>query len=178
MCAEPTNPAPATPEPTSPEAPAGEEVSLRDELQQLQTEVTELRGKLVRWQAELHNVQRRADKEMQEIRQRTNADFAGDFMPLLDQFDMAMSALPQDGSAQSMLDGIKIMKNEFAKIMLKRGVESFDPTGQPFDPHQHEAVMMVPHQEGVAPMTIVQTFTVGYTCGGRVIRPAKVKVAS
>ena len=61
-------------------------------------------------------------------------------------------------------------------IALIRGIDSFDPTGKPFDPHQHEAVMQEPSDKA-APMTVLQTFQRGYKIGDRVIRPAKVKVS-
>jgi molecular chaperone GrpE len=139
------------------------------------SEIAELKGKLIRWQADFQNFQRRAAREVLEARQNADADFAKSMLQVLDHFDMALSVDPDKVDAKSLLGGVKITYDELRKVLAKRGIESFDPTGQPFDPHMHEAIMQ---EESDQPsMTVTQTFQQGYKLGERVLRPAKVKVS-
>ena len=141
-----------------------------------QKEISELKGKLIRWQAELQNVQRRAAREVLDARQNADADFAKAMLGVLDHFDMALSVDPEKVDTKSLLNGVKITYDELRKILTNRGIEAFDPTNQPFDPHYHEAVMQEPSKDH-PPMTVTQTFQQGYKLGDRVLRPAKVKVS-
>ena len=113
---------------------------------------------------------------MLESRQNADADFAKSLLQVLDHFDMALSVDPTKVDARSLLDGVKITYDELRKTLTSRGIESYDPTGKPFDPHMHEAVMQEPSDK-FPPMTVTQTFQQGYKIGDRVLRPAKVKVS-
>jgi molecular chaperone GrpE len=139
-------------------------------------EIADLKSKLVRWQADFQNLQRRAAIEVRESRQNADADFAKSMLSVLDHFDMALSVDPTKTDSKSILDGVKITYDELKKILANRGIESFDPTGKPFDPHQHEAVMQEPSDKH-PPMTVTQTFQQGYKLDDRILRPAKVKVS-
>jgi len=141
-----------------------------------QREIADLKGKLIRWQADLQNVQRRAAREVLEARQNADADFAKAMLNVLDHFDMALNVDPSKVDAKSLLDGVKITYDELKKVLANRGIEGYDPTGKPFDPHQHEAVMQEASDK-YPPMTVTQTFQQGYKLGDRVLRPAKVKVS-
>ena len=97
-------------------------------------------------------------------------------LQVVDHFDMALSVDPTKTDPKALLDGVKITYDELRKVLANRGIESFDHTGQPFDPHHHEAVMQEPSDKH-PPMTVTQTFQYGYKIGDRVLRPAKVKVS-
>ena len=71
---------------------------------------------------------------------------------------------------------MKITYDELKKILQNRGIEAYEATGKPFDPHQHEAVMQEASDKH-PPMTVTQTFQQGYKMGDRILRPAKVKVS-
>ena len=147
-----------------------------DALSIAQRETADLKSKLVRWQADFQNLQRRAAREVLEARQNADADFAKSMLNVLDHFDAALSVDPTKVDAKGLLDGIKITYDELKKVLANRGIEAFDPTGQPFDPHQHEAVMQEASSTH-APMMVIQTFQPGYKIGERILRPAKVKVS-
>ncbi len=139
-------------------------------------EIAELNTKLARWQADFQNLQRRTAREVLDARQNADASFAKSMLQVLDHFDMALAVDPAKIDATALLNGVKITYDELKKVLAARGIESFDPTGETFDPHLHEAVM----QEAAAnttPMTIIQTFQAGYKIGDRILRPAKVKVS-
>ena len=97
-------------------------------------------------------------------------------LQVVDHFDMALTVDPAKVDPKTLLDGVKITYDELRKVLANRGIESFDPTGKPFDPHQHEAVMQEASDKQ-PPMTVMQTFQRGYKIGERVLRPAKVKVS-
>lgn len=156
---------------------AGDDAAeLAAELDKAQAEAADLRGKLARWQADYQNLQRRSAKEILEARQNADADFARSMLTVLDHFDMALNIDPSKTDAATLLNGMKITFDELKKVLAQRGIEPFDPTGQPFDPHQHEAIMQEP-AEDKPPMTVLQTFQPGYRIADRILRPAKVKVS-
>jgi len=151
------------------------EGSAPDPFELAKTEIGDLRNKVVRWQAEFQNLQRRSAREILEVRQRTEADFAKGFIDVLDQFDLAISH-SATADAATLLNGIKMTYDVFKKVLNAKGIESYDPTGQPFDPHQHEAIMQ--DASGASPPnTVTQTFQVGWRSGDIILRPAKVKVS-
>ena len=139
-------------------------------------ENADLKAKLIRWQADFQNLQRRAAREILDAKQNADADFAKSLLTVLDHFDMALSVDPTKVDAKTVLDGVKIIYDELRKVLANRGIESFDPTNQPFDPHQHEAIMHEPSDEH-APMIVTQTFQPGYRIADRILRHAKVKVS-
>ena len=139
-------------------------------------EIADLKAKLIRWQADLQNVQRRAAREVLDARQNADADFAKAMLQVLDHFDMALNVDLAKVDAKSLLDGVKITYDELRKVLANRGIETYDPTGKPFDPHLHEAIMQEASDK-YPPMTVTQTFQQGYKIGDRVLRPAKVKVS-
>ncbi len=142
-----------------------------------QREINELRSTLARWQADYENLRRRSAKELLEARQAAEADFAKTLLSVLDHFEMALTVDPRQVDAKSILDGVKITYDELIKILQKRGIESFDPTGKPFDPFRHEAISTEPSDK-VPPSTVLQTLQRGYRCGDRLLRSAKVKVSA
>lgn len=145
-------------------------------LAEVQRENSELKAKLIRWQADLQNVQRRAAREVLDARMNADADFGKAMLHVLDHFDMAIGVDPAKVDSRTVLDGVRITYDELKKVLANRGIESYDATGKPFDPHQHEAVMQE-EVEGTKPMMVVQTFQQGYKIGDRILRPAKVKVS-
>jgi molecular chaperone GrpE len=139
-------------------------------------EIADLKTKLARWQADFSNLQRRAAQEVLFSKQNADADFAKSLLTVLDHFDMALSVDPTKVDSATVLSGVKITYDELKKTLATRGIESFDATGQAFDPHKHEAIMQE-EDASKKPMTVLQTFQAGYKIGDRILRPAKVKVS-
>ncbi len=139
-------------------------------------EAEDLRQKLLRWQAYFENLRRRSAREALDSRQNAEGDFARDMLDVLDHFEMALSVDPAKTDSATLLQGVKITYDELKKVLARRGIQSFDPTGQPFDPNLHEAIA----RENTAekpPMTVLQTFSKGNKSGDRVLRSARVKVS-
>jgi len=138
--------------------------------------IADLKAKVIRWQADFSNLQRRSALEVLAAKQNADADFAKAMLQVLDHFDMALSVDPEKVDAKTLLQGVKITHEELKKVLQNRGIESYDPKGKAFDPHLHEAIAQDTSGEH-PPMTITQTFQLGYKIGDRILRPAKVKVS-
>ncbi len=164
----------------SPETAVPTPVEIVDESKGMDTalaEVEDLRQRLIRWQADYENLRRRSAREMLESRTLAIGDFARDMLEVLDHFESALSVDPGKTDTASVLQGMKITYDELKKILVKRGIESFDPQGQPFDPNVQEAISQQVDAQ-VPPMTVLQTLQRGYRMGERILRPAKVKVSA
>ncbi len=139
-------------------------------------EANDLRERLMRWQADFDNLRRRSSGEILETRRNVEGAFAKDMLDVLDHFETALAVDPAKTDAATLLQGVKITYDELKKVFQRRGIESFDPTGQPFDPNRHEAIAREVNT-ALEPMTVVQTFQRGYVLGDKILRPAKVKVS-
>lgn len=140
-------------------------------------EVDDLRQRLIRWQADYENLRRRSAREVLESRSLAIGDFARDMLEVLDHFESALGVDPAKTDTAAVVQGIKITYDELKKVLVKRGIESFDPLGQLFDPNVQEAIAQEARAD-VPPMTVLQTLQRGYRLGDRLLRPAKVKVSA
>jgi molecular chaperone GrpE len=146
--------------------------------------VEELKGELddainarQRALADFANYQRRAVENESRATKRGTVNVVRSILPALDHFDLALNQDPSTTSAEKLISGVKIVRDELAKALEQQGVITIRPRpGDEFDPQQHEAMM---HQqaEGVAPGSVVSVLQPGYAMGEMVIRPAKVIVA-
>jgi molecular chaperone GrpE len=96
-------------------------------------------------------------------------------IPIVDGFEHALAA-HREAEYENYRKGFELIYKQLMDNLSKLGVERIDPAGQPFDPHQHQAVdraESVDHADG----TVLQVFQPGYVFGGRVLRPAMVRVA-
>ena len=147
-----------------------------DELTQLRRECNELRDKNLRAVAEMQNQQRRAQREKDEALKYAESSFAKELLVVLDGLERARDAATQSGQSGPVVDGVRIVYEQFLKILADHGIQPVDATGQPFNPDVHEAVMQQP-SPGQSAGTVVQQLARGYQMHGRVLRTAKVIVA-
>ena len=147
-----------------------------DEITQLRREVQELRDKNLRIVAEMQNQQRRAQREKDEALKYAESSFAKELLVVLDGLERARDAATQSGQSGPVVDGVRIVYEQFLKILADRGIQPVDATGQPFNPDVHEAVMQQPSADH-APGTVMQQLARGYQMYGRVLRTAKVIVS-
>jgi molecular chaperone GrpE len=165
-----------TAEAASPGAPAPEE-----RIAELEGQIADLTDRLLRAHAEMDNVRKRAEREKIDTAKYAISKFATDIVTVGDNFARAASAVPpgaadNDPALKALLDGVTMMEREFLNVLDRHGVKRMDPTGQPFNPHLHEAVMEQQNAD-VPSGTVVQVFQAGYTLEDRVLRPAMVVVA-
>jgi molecular chaperone GrpE len=129
--------------------------------------------------AELDNVRKRARRDVELANARGVARLARELLPSLDNLDRALaSAEVEEGDADHHLTkGIRLVQAELLGAFERAGIEPFSPVGEPFDPHQHEAVAQQP-VEGVESGVVAEVYQPGYRYKEEVLRAAKVVVAA
>ncbi len=151
---------------------------LQAQVDTLNAERASLYDKLLRRQAEFENYRKRVERERGELYQHGRDDVLLQFLPVVDNFERALSSLEtSEGDAEALRHGVELIHKQFKDALSKFGLEAVEAVGKTFDPHVHEAVTTEAtdkHKEN----TVIQEFQRGYRIGDRLLRPAKVKVAS
>lgn len=146
----------------------------RAEIEALQKELAELQP---RAQAEIQNIRRRAELDVEKAHKFGLEKFANELLPVVDSLERAIDASQgDDEQIRAIREGVEMTLNMFLSSMAKFNVEQVDPEGQPFNPEHHQAMSLVP-AEGVDPNTVVAVVQKGYLLSGRLMRPAMVMVA-
>lgn len=173
--AEEAGEAEETAEPAEP--PQDPVTQLQAQIDALTAEKASLYDKLLRRQAEFENYRKRVERERGELYQHGRDDVLLQFLPVVDNFERALSSLEtSEGDAEALRHGVELIHKQFKDALSKFGLEAVEAVGQTFDPNVHEAVTTEAtdkHKEN----TVIQEFQRGYRIGDRLLRPAKVKVA-
>lgn len=162
------------------EAALGEEeataiAASEDKRRAMQKELEELKDRYVRKLAEFENFKKRSERERQEYFKIALAGFVHDFLPILDNFERALThARPQDVESD-FGQGIVIIRKQLAELWKRYGLIPIDTSGA-FDPNLHEAVA-TEKNDVVPPNSIVEELQKGYFLNDRLIRPSFVKVS-
>jgi len=154
---------------------AVEEVTEPTAEEKLTEELAAEHDRLLRVMAEYDNFRKRSQKEKEQAYGDTKASTIGEFLPVYDNFQRAMSAEATD--LDSFKKGIEMIFNQYGETLKKLGVEAFGEKGEEFDPNIHNAVMHGEDEE-LPENSISDVFSTGYKMGDRVIRPAVVKVVN
>ena len=142
----------------------------------LETQVEELKEALIRSQADLQNVRRRAERDVENAHKYAVEKFVKDLLAVLDSMDRALElAETTDGFDASMLEGTQMTHTLLLDTAAKHGVEPINPVGEVFDPQEHQAMSMVESADH-EPNTVMAVMQKGYKLEGRVIRAAMVMV--
>lgn len=123
--------------------------------------------------AEYANYKRRTEQEKEQIGLFTKAELLGKLLPTLDNLERAVEA----PAGEEYKSGVDMTIRQFHEALIALGLEEIPADNQPFDPEVHHAVMRE-DADGVEPDTVTQVFQKGYRVGGRLLRPAMVKVAN
>ena len=130
--------------------------------------------------AEVQNVRRRAEKEVQDAHAYSATKFARDILSVADNIGRALDAIPaaarEDEAWKGLVAGLEATGRELAAVFDRNGISRIDAMGQPLDPNLHQAMMEMPSAD-VAPGTVVQEIQAGYMIKDRLLRPALVGVA-
>jgi molecular chaperone GrpE len=129
--------------------------------------------------AETENVRKRARRDVELASARGVARLARELLPGLDNLERAIAAAEAEESdaEHHLTKGIRLVQQELQSALTRVGIEQFTPVGEPFDPHQHEAVAQQP-AEGVQTGVITQVYQPGYRYKEEILRAAKVVVAA
>jgi molecular chaperone GrpE len=130
-----------------------------------------------RTRADFENYQTRVRRDMEAERRYAAAAIVAELLPVMDNLERALESAKKANDNPTLIEGIEIVRRQFADTLAKNGVVAIRPQHEPFDPNQHQAVMQQPSAEH-PPMTVLFTVETGYKLHDRVIRPAKVIVSS
>ena len=148
------------------------------QVEELQQKLSTLGEQLLREQAEMQNVRRRAQRDIESAHKYALEKFAGELLSVVDNLERAIDAIDADDEAQkAVAEGLELTLKTFIEVLAKYNVEAVEPEGQPFDAELHQAVSTVPNKD-VEPNTVINVFQKGYTLNGRLIRPAMVVVST
>lgn len=170
QCSTPDTPANHS-QPSEAESQSAISVS-KEELDRLQKERDSLFDRLARLQAEFENIRKRNAREQSEFREYATAEAAKSFLPVLDNFNLAVKT----NSDQNLRQGVELIRKQMEEVLGKMGVEAIPAQGQQFDPRVHEAIEMVDTTE-VPDHQIIEELQRGYRVKDRLLRPAMVRVA-
>lgn len=153
------------------------EAEIEEEFIDLAKKCSDLESKLLRAHADYQNVIRRSHQEVSNAREHQLMDVAKDLLTVLDHFDHAVAIDPQKSSAQDVLNGVMIVRDELMRTLERYGIQrlTVEP-GDEFDPNRHEALMRQP-SESHETNQVVSQLQSGYTIKDKTLRPAKVSVA-
>ena len=141
-----------------------------------QAKLDELQGRLLRTHADMENYRRRIQREQDEARKFESLGLLRDLLPALDGLNRATASAEQTGDLQNLLNGIRMVSQQFRDILKSHAAEPIEALGKPFDPNLHEALTQMPSADH-APMTVLQVVEMGYRLHDRVVRPARVIVS-
>jgi molecular chaperone GrpE len=142
--------------------------------EELAREVADLTEALQRERADSMNIRRRHEEQISTLREAVKASVVKDLLPVIDNFERALSHVPKDLKSNDFVKGIDSIVKQFEKSLTNLGVTKIKTLGEPFDPRLHEAVTV---EEGDGKHEIVsEELQSGYILGNEVIRHAMVKV--
>ena len=182
--AESAPPETASTEPTAAEvlaavkAAAGdttEAVAPEVSVESLQAQLNEANDAFLRAKADVENARRRADEEIQKARKFAVEGFAESLLPVIDSLEAALTV--EQNTIEQMREGVAATQKQLLSALDRNKVTQINPpSGEKFNPHQHQAISVVPAEQ--APNTVVTVLQKGYLIADRVLRPALVTVTA
>ena len=141
-------------------------------------EIAGLKDKLLRALADMENLRRRSQKDLEEARKYSTMNFARDILSVADNFRRAIESVPEidNDSVDGFVEGISLTEKELFSTLERHGIKRIEPLEEKFDPQFHEAMYEIP-TEDAENGTVMQVVEVGYVIHDRLLRPAKVGIA-
>lgn len=127
-------------------------------------------------QADLENLRKRADREIEDARKYSNERITIALLDVLDELELAVASGRGCESADALVQGVQMTLKKLAKVLEMEGVFPIECVGKPFDPSKHHAVSKV-EKEDVPDCTVIEEIRKGYTMREKVIRPSIVKIS-
>jgi len=155
------------------------QLSVEELTQQLVVAKEEAAGnwdKALRIQAEMENVKRRSQKDIESAHKFALVGFAKELLTVVDSLELGLQAVTDSPEMVKISEGNALTLKQFLSVFSKFNIETIDPVGEKFNPEQHQAISMQESPD-VEPNTVVTVFQKGYLLNGRILRPAMVIVA-
>jgi len=156
--------------------------SVNEQIQALQQQLTDAEARAaaardaqLRAMADLDNIRKRSEREMQNSRKFGQEKVLSDLLGVCDSLELGLKAAGEGADAK-MIEGMELTLKQLLSVLEKHGVSVIEPVGQPFNPDHHEAMGMVPSNE-MPPNHVVSVMQKGYLLHERLLRPAMVMVS-
>jgi molecular chaperone GrpE len=156
------------------EAPAVEQTVPLAQYEQLKAERDHLVDRLARMQAEFENARKRAEREKAEYRDYAAASVVEQFLPVLDNFELALKAT---GSTEQLRSGVELIVKQMEEVLRQMNVTPVPAVGEEFNPHHHEALGSV-ERDDLPDQHVAEEIRRGYKIREKLLRPAMVRVVS
>ena len=147
---------------------------LKQSLLEEKTKADEYLANWQRSQADFINYKRRSEKEKEELGEYSRAAIVQCILPILDDFERAISAVPDEAVDASWVEGVRMIEKKLRTILESEGLSCIEAIGEPFDPYQHEAVRQDSGDEGI----VLDEVQKGYKFNDKVIRASQVVVGN
>jgi molecular chaperone GrpE len=172
---EPQEPSMSATEPNE-NSSASNPVDVTADVAGLESRLAEMQDRLLRCQADMDNFRRRTQRDQEDARRFESLRLIRDLLPGLDGLQRAVTSAEQTGDFKNLLDGIRMVAQQFRDVLKGHAAEPIDAQGKPFNPNEHEALTQIPSAD-CEPMTVLQVVEMGYRMHDRVVRPARVIVS-
>ena len=129
---------------------------------------------LLRTKAEMENLRRRTQKDLENAHKFGTEKFVTELLPVMDSMELGLAA--EDASAESLREGMTLTMNMVSQMFEKFNIKMIDPINEKFDPELHQAMTAQPTDE-VEPNTVMAVLQKGYSLNDRLVRPAMVMVS-
>ncbi|MCE5199825.1 MAG: nucleotide exchange factor GrpE [Armatimonadota bacterium] len=150
--------------------------ALQAELNKLQAGLEETHNRYLRTLADFDNFRKRQRDETARACDYARESLISNLLPILDNFERSIRAAEDKHNYEALVEGVELTLRQLRDMLTKEGVEPIEAVGQEFNPEVHEALMRVSTDE-YPENTIIDELEKGYTLNGKVIRPARVRVA-
>jgi len=145
----------------------------RAEYDRVKGERDQLLDRLARLQAEFDNARKRAEREKADYRDFATGNVVEQFLPVLDNFDLALKAT---GSAEQLRTGVQLIVKQMEEVLARLQVVAVPAVGEEFDPRVHEALGTV-ERDDIPDQHVAEEIRRGYKLRDKLLRPAMVRVA-
>jgi len=151
---------------------------LTEELAKKTEEAAANYDRYVRAVADAENTKKRLQREKTESIKYANENLLKDLLQVIDSLELGLEHAHEGGNGKSIVEGLQLTLRLFRDVLQRHGVKELEnPTGQPFDPATQEAAAMEA-KPGAAANTVIRSQSKGYLYNDRLLRPARVVVAS
>lgn len=156
---------------------AAESTELEAELETATARADENWEKLLLAKAEVENVRRRSEKDVEKAHRFSIEKFAKNMLPVIDSLEMGLlSSGDAEGDVSAIKEGMELTHKQLLSALEKSGIQQVDPVGAAFNPELHQAMSMMPSPDH-EPNRVIEVFQKGYTLNNRLLRPAMVIVS-
>lgn len=149
---------------------------LKDQIADLETQLSESKDKHLRLFAEFDNFKKRNMKERLDILKSASQDTLSALLPVLDDFDRAKKSADSEDSEEQFSEGVTMVYNKLYTVVNSKGLKKMESTGEVFDPELHEAITKIPAPSDEMKGKVIDTIESGYVLNEKIIRHAKVVV--